>query len=315
MVPTTLLLLAGAAVGVDTGWSKLDSGGYEYIIQISPEQLESLRNGGEFGSDLPTDTGAIRSYKIVVGSGPIVNQGVPLPAEARVSLKPTVTDNGTAKETEDAAKVSAQKLQAGSGRPQRDFFDNSAPAAATKLQDDKSGASGAQEDEDLLERPSAFSNRNRGPINLVPADKGVGNVADAEKDKANDNKKVTADTDETDGPGADTPATEEVEPTKKAESEFWWYALVLIVIFQGCLNSYFLFLAWDFRNRYLELLRDLDTQSSPVEEPMTRYESSQDGEEEAAVDERESRRSQRGAMAYMGRKGSRDKDDEAYDEE
>ena len=39
----TLLLVAATLFGVDVGWQKREDGGYEYIIQIEPEMLESLK--------------------------------------------------------------------------------------------------------------------------------------------------------------------------------------------------------------------------------------------------------------------------------
>jgi hypothetical protein len=47
------LILWAAVVGVDVGWQPVSGGGYEYIIQIEPEMLESLREGQEIESDIP----------------------------------------------------------------------------------------------------------------------------------------------------------------------------------------------------------------------------------------------------------------------
>lgn len=296
MVPTPLLLLAAAAVGVDTGWTKLDSGGYEYVIQITPEQLDSLRNGGEFGSDLPAGTGAIRSYKIVVGTGPLVNQGVPLPPEAQVNYKPPVEEPSTAGRKGDIFSA---------GREQ-----------ANPQQGDGEAATVAEEEKPLLDTPKALADRIRA-VDVFRADQSAASATVAESetkteaDDGHENEGASSG-DEADGPN--TPATEESEPTSSAELKYWNTFLIVLTIMLGSLNGWFGFLAWDFRNRYLELLHDLDAQPNPVEEPSERFANERETPEEDA-DDGGSRRDQRGAMAYVGRKPVRHGDDEAYDEE
>lgn len=311
MVPTTLLVLAAAAVGVDTGWTKLDSGGYEYIIQISPDQLESLRSGGEFGSDLPSGTGAIRSYKILVGSGPLLNQGVPLPPEAQVNYKPPVNAPKTGANDSDKSKIEAGKAQTGEWRGP------SSAAGRERPGENPADASKQVNDEFTLRTPKALADRERQqtPINAIPAATDSGETADADQVKTG---KARADTDagadEADEVGANPPETEAVEPADKASLKFWNVFLTVLTIMLGSLIGWFGFLAWDFRNRYLELLHDLDTQSNPVEAPAERYEAEREEEEEES-DVRDSRRPQRSAMAYVGRKSSRHQDEDSYEEE
>ena len=64
---TLLLCLAAAAVGVDVGWERMPKGGMEYIIQLDPQTLETLRDGQPIQSDLHPEAGEVRSYRIVVG--------------------------------------------------------------------------------------------------------------------------------------------------------------------------------------------------------------------------------------------------------
>lgn len=73
----SLLLLACATPTIDVGWQQLDDGAYEYIIQIEPEQLESLRAGRDVMSDLPPALRDIRRYRITVGNGPLPHEGIP----------------------------------------------------------------------------------------------------------------------------------------------------------------------------------------------------------------------------------------------
>ncbi len=72
-----VILLAAAVVGVDYGWQPRAGGGFEYIIQIEPETLESLRNGEDVVSDLPPFLRDVRSYRITVGSGDVPRLGTP----------------------------------------------------------------------------------------------------------------------------------------------------------------------------------------------------------------------------------------------
>lgn len=74
----TMVCLAVASLGIDVGWEPSDDGkGLEYIIQIEPEMLDSLRAGQKIRSDLRSDLGQIRSYRIQVGSGPVPKTNLP----------------------------------------------------------------------------------------------------------------------------------------------------------------------------------------------------------------------------------------------
>jgi len=72
-----VILLAAAVVGVDYGWQPRAGGGFEYIIQIEPEMLDSLSNGEDIVSDLPPYLRGVRSYRITVGSGEVPRLGTP----------------------------------------------------------------------------------------------------------------------------------------------------------------------------------------------------------------------------------------------
>jgi hypothetical protein len=63
-----MICLATATMGIDVGWQRLPEGGMEYIIQLDPQTLETLRAGQVIQSDIPPNAGEIRSYRIVVGA-------------------------------------------------------------------------------------------------------------------------------------------------------------------------------------------------------------------------------------------------------
>lgn len=73
----TIVLLAAAAIGLDYGWQPLEDGGFEYIIQIEPELLDSLQAGEALRSDLPPFLRDVRSYRIQVGRGKVPRLGNP----------------------------------------------------------------------------------------------------------------------------------------------------------------------------------------------------------------------------------------------
>ena len=76
-----LPLLSLAVLGVDTGWTSLEGGGHEYIIQIEPELLKLMQQGKVVASDIPPELRGARRYRIVVGDGPLPGQGTAPPRQ------------------------------------------------------------------------------------------------------------------------------------------------------------------------------------------------------------------------------------------
>jgi len=61
-----LLFFAIAATGVDHGWQPLPYGGVEYLIQIEPELIDTVKRDG-IASDIPPHLKDVRSYRITIG--------------------------------------------------------------------------------------------------------------------------------------------------------------------------------------------------------------------------------------------------------
>lgn len=78
-----VLCLSAAAMGVDYGWQPVE-GGIEYIIQIEPQLVDSLKAGRDIFSDLPKTAQRVRSYRITVGKGRLPHHGEPPPDSAVV---------------------------------------------------------------------------------------------------------------------------------------------------------------------------------------------------------------------------------------
>ena len=80
---STMVCLAAMTLGVDVGWEPSD-GGLEYIIQIEPEMLDSLRDGRVIRSDVrPHLRGELRTWRIQFGTGPVPQTDLPEPAPGR----------------------------------------------------------------------------------------------------------------------------------------------------------------------------------------------------------------------------------------
>ncbi|MGA2031069.1 MAG: hypothetical protein ABSG68_02330 [Thermoguttaceae bacterium] len=74
-----MVCVAAALLGTAAGWQPLPDGGMQYIIQIEPGTLQSLKGGSEVESDVPPEVRDIRTCRIVVGNGELPRK---LPAKA-----------------------------------------------------------------------------------------------------------------------------------------------------------------------------------------------------------------------------------------
>ena len=74
-----MALVAATVVAIDVGWQPLPDGGFEYIIQLEPQTLESLKDGQDLSSQLPPSLQGVRTYRITVGNNPLPHEGDPPP--------------------------------------------------------------------------------------------------------------------------------------------------------------------------------------------------------------------------------------------
>jgi hypothetical protein len=83
-----MVCIAVATLGIDVGWQRLPDGGMEYIIQVEPQTLDALGSGQTVQSDIPSNAGDIRAFRIVVGTKKLPHE-TPLGGPPRVDvLKP-----------------------------------------------------------------------------------------------------------------------------------------------------------------------------------------------------------------------------------
>ena len=82
-----MLAVAAASLSLDVGWQPVPEGGVEYIIQIEPQLLESLKRQ-DVWSDVPPGLD-IRRYRITVGNETLPRQQPP-PSEPPRSEPPPI---------------------------------------------------------------------------------------------------------------------------------------------------------------------------------------------------------------------------------
>jgi hypothetical protein len=89
MTSLAVMLVAPVVLGVDFGWQPVaGSAGIEFMIRLSPEQLEDLRNGEDVLSDLPPGMEAVHTYRITTDPSELPNEGKP-PRKRQTALAST----------------------------------------------------------------------------------------------------------------------------------------------------------------------------------------------------------------------------------
>ena len=88
-MPGIAILIAAASLGVDYGWRKTQDGQLEYIIQIEPGLLETIRGGEEITSEIHPDAAGVRRFCIRVGSGALPREVAAKPKSGGGIASPT----------------------------------------------------------------------------------------------------------------------------------------------------------------------------------------------------------------------------------
>lgn len=132
------LAVLTAILGVDVGWQPLEGGGFQYIIQIEPQLLDTLRGGQDIVSDLPPELRGVRSYRVTIGNGRLPRIG---------NRPPTPADNAA------AAPVAAPVATDPAAEPAADTLPNVAPLPA----DPTAAAGPTIAPNSLLQPPATFA--------------------------------------------------------------------------------------------------------------------------------------------------------------
>jgi hypothetical protein len=66
--------IAAVLLSVEAGWQPLPEGGVEYLIQIEPQLLETLKSGQPIQSDVPSYVKDVRALRVTVGTAELPRQ-------------------------------------------------------------------------------------------------------------------------------------------------------------------------------------------------------------------------------------------------
>ncbi len=107
------VLMTMAVLGVDYGWQPTPTGQLEYIIQIEPALLESMKRGERIVSEIHPDARGVRRFVIQVGTGEVPRKGLlsaettPTHLAAPRAAAATLGDAGQAEGPQDAPAPAA----------------------------------------------------------------------------------------------------------------------------------------------------------------------------------------------------------------
>ncbi len=72
------MVIGGLLFGVGGGWRPLPDGeGMEYLIQLSPADVEAMKVGEPWMTQIPASLGDIRAYRITIGTGDLPREAPP----------------------------------------------------------------------------------------------------------------------------------------------------------------------------------------------------------------------------------------------
>jgi len=83
------LIITSAALGVDFGWQPTDRGELEYIIQIEPQSLESMRSGKAIQVGVPPELQHVKVFRVQIGNDELPQVATPAPLGKNVDNRPT----------------------------------------------------------------------------------------------------------------------------------------------------------------------------------------------------------------------------------
>lgn len=244
-----VICLSAAAMGVDYGWQPVE-GGIEYIIQIEPHLIESMKSGRDIFSDLPKTAQCVRSYRITVGTGRLPHQGEPPPDSAVV---PAVGEEAASAEDQSGEEngVDLSQLPGPILRPAltMDQPDRKAAVEPRRLNDEmepvENRAAYRQTTQSPKERTATDNSKNREkPATTSQAAKPNLHPVPQNKPTKTELKQPS---DEAESPSDKKPNVPAVATTPSA--------LQLGLFTSLACNAFLLWVAVDHRSRYRALMR------------------------------------------------------------
>ncbi|HEV3342563.1 MAG TPA: hypothetical protein VG125_19480 [Pirellulales bacterium] len=251
-----LFCLSAAAMGVDYGWQPVAGGGIEYIIQIDPALLDSLKDGSDLFSDLPSSVN-VRRYRITVGNERLPHHGEPPPAVVPASGQSP--RGGQAGERAEPAEIDMSQLP---GPVLRPALVLDAPAKKTPTNEAQTNEQEPQRlaDSDgaapLGGRVTGFRQQREQPASNKTAHGPPAREKD-DRDQPRSTESKTQNTSEKERGAAAEPESPSDKPSAKPdESLASKTALTQIGLFTSlCCNVFLLWVATGQRSRYRALVR------------------------------------------------------------
>jgi hypothetical protein len=80
MSPLPLLLIL-STLGIDAGWEPLPDGGFQYSVQLEPQQMQILKTGSVLASEVPPKYRDIRRIQITMGAAKLARTDLPAAAD------------------------------------------------------------------------------------------------------------------------------------------------------------------------------------------------------------------------------------------
>ncbi|MGB9687956.1 hypothetical protein [Thermogutta sp.] len=238
--PLILLLCCG----VDVGWQPSGDGGIEYIIQISPEELQNLRPGDILAaSDVPPNLPPITTYRVVVGSGPLPRK-LPEAAFSNSQELPSAAHAGRPPSASPGLRATPP------GSPPGPIATAQSAVALIPTENESPNSGNRQVDES--------SHPSSGPAKSQAIDGSGPSPPDEPGEQSTQSISPQEN-------GADTAASQRARATFSAPIDARWpFLLVAATAITTAGMCFASWIAWDYRKKYLSLLQQCHPEQADV---------------------------------------------------
>ncbi|HWB09255.1 MAG TPA: hypothetical protein VG826_08525 [Pirellulales bacterium] len=246
-----LFCLSAAAMGVDYGWQPVAGGGIEYIIQVDPALLDSLKAGHDLFSDLPSSVSNVRRYRITVGNERLPHHGEPPPAVVPASGQ--APSKNAASQSAAPAEIDTSQLP---GPVLGPALVLEAPTNQDRPEDDEPGRLADSEGaEPLGSRVTGFRQPRNQARTEAPAERQDEPTEERQQpSSASKEQKTTTQKEEVASQDPESPSDR--PSAKPDESLTTKTALTRVGLFTSlCLNVFLLWVTTGQRSRYRALVR------------------------------------------------------------
>lgn len=174
-----IVLLAASSVGVDYGWQPNQDGEIEYIIQIEPLLLDSLRAGTDITSRIDPRVHGVRRFRIRVGNEPPPRYGATPPPTEPGNQPPEKVADGAGTTSRNAVGVDANIPSVDAGEVRTEQPINAKLQPPPLISPDRLNTGGGAFSfepggQDSAAEQGGSGNRSYVPLKDAPTDSGLG---------------------------------------------------------------------------------------------------------------------------------------------